>query len=104
MIVIDTETFLFRQHIHAIGSQQQQRFKYKPNSSISFGRLVSASPTTWNKQQLGKFKVLKIVHNKIQCILSRTSYVYKVHEALQTKIEYLVGNFSYDYRVNHARK
>ena len=58
MIVIDTETFLFRQHIHAIGSQQQQRFKYKPNSSISFGRLVSASPTTWNKQQLGKFKVL----------------------------------------------
>ena len=58
MIVIDMETFLFRQHIHAIGSQQQQRFKYKPNSSISFGRLVSASPTTWNKQQLGKFKVL----------------------------------------------
>lgn len=60
MIVIDTETFLFTQQIHAIGSQQQQQkcFKYKPNSSISFGRLESASPTTWNKQQLGKFKVL----------------------------------------------
>ena len=60
MIVIDTETFLFRQHIHSISCQQQQQkcFKYKPNSSISFGRLVSASPTTWNKHQLLKFRVL----------------------------------------------